>query len=475
MKDVFSKILPMVFLSASIIGCAGGPDEKRGQRSIDPVKWEGIWEGVIRAGGQELRIVFKINRTKTGSWEATMDSPDQGVKDIPVKNIKVEGMSIRIDIPAIGARYKGELNESELMIKGIWQQAGGDYPVDLQPVKEVTVIERPQDPHPPYPYISRDIRFKNEEDGITLAGTLTIPEFVGRHPAVVLVSGSGAQNRNEEIMNHRPFLVLADHLTRNGITVFRYDDRGAGESEGDTKTATSADLAGDAWAAVKFLMSQPEVDDSAVGLVGHSEGGLIAAMLAAEHRQIAFLVLLASPGLPGYELLLKQSAAILKASGASESRITQVQEVNRRIYDIILGEPDNEIAAEELRSFMKSIGMKKEQADAQISQLLSPWYRFFLSYDPIPTFKRVKCPVLALNGSLDVQVPADINLKAIEDALSLGGNERITIQRLPGLNHLFQHAESGLVEEYARIEETFAPEVMEIIVRWIKESVAGRS
>jgi len=425
---------------------------------------EGIWQGVLEAGGRSIRLVFRIERQGDG-WQAVLDSPDEGVSGIAVESVYLEGRDVRFELPMVAAVYEGEIDQEGGRIVGAWKQGGGSFAVTLKPAEAVEKVRRPQDPEPPYPYREEEVRFENARDGITLAGTLTLPQTGAPFAAAVLISGSGAQNRNEEVFNHRPFLVMADTLTRRGFAVLRYDDRGVGDSEGNAEAADSRDLAGDAWAAAAGLLEREDI--GAVGFIGHSEGGLIAPMAAVEHPEIAFVVLLAGSGLPGDELLALQSRTILAARGVGKAQIDVIDQANRRIYDVVKAEPDDAAAAEEIRSIMKSLGMQDSQIDAQIRGLLAPWMRFFLSYDPRPTLRELRCPVLALNGSLDVQVPPEENLGAIREALQEGGNPNFRVQRLEGLNHLFQHAESGQVEEYARIEETFAPEALELIAVWL--------
>ena len=437
--------------------------------SIDPKVLTGIWQGVIKAGGQELRLVFHFAQ-EGDMWTATGDSPDQGAAGIPVESVEVEGFNISVDVPVAAAKYEGEYDPAKSIIKGKWHQGGGAYAVDLERIEKVEVVVRPQDPVPPFPYDESEVTFPNDKAGITLAGTLTLPRQGGPFPAVILVTGSGAQNRNEEVMNHRPFLVLADHLTRQGIAVLRYDDRGVGGSGGDPVMATSKDFAGDAFAAFTFLAKQPGIDAARTGIVGHSEGGVIAPMIAAAHPEVGFIVLLAGPGFIGSELLLQQSAAILRASGATEDQINKARKANRSVYEIVANEPDDAKAAEEIGKILTGLGIPEDNIAAQISPLLTPWYRYFIGYDPAEDLRNTTCPVLAITGSLDVQVPADENLTAIEQALKEGGNDSVVTKKLEGLNHLFQHATTGLVQEYAQIEETFAPEALQIVSDWIVET-----
>ncbi len=443
---------------------------KQNIESIDPAILTGIWQGVIKAGGLEVRLVFHFAR-EGEKWTATVDSPDQGANGIPVESVAVEGLNIRVNIPAVAGEYEGEYKPSDSVFIGKWRQGGGVYAVDLERIEKVETVTRPQDPIPPFPYDEKEVTFLNDEAGITLAGTLTMPRTNGPFPAVILITGSGAQNRNEEIMNHRPFLVLADHLTRQGIAVLRYDDRGVGGSGGDPISATSVDFAGDAYAAYTFLASQPGIDPARTGIIGHSEGGIIAPMIAAAHPEVGFIVLLAGPGIVGRELLLMQSAAILLASGASQDQIENAKEINRSIYEIIVKEPGDKKAEEAISKILSAAGIPKDQLGGHIGPLLSPWFRFFLSYNPAEDLRNTRCPVLAITGSLDLQVPADVNLAAIEQALREGGNKKGATVKLEGLNHLFQHAKTGLVDEYPRIEETFAPEALRTVSDWILKTM----
>ena len=368
---------------------------------------------------------------------------------------------------------RGDLAGQRALIHAEREAVGGEGHALEQPRPGDLPLPLPQDPEPPYPYRIEEVRFENPDAGISLSGALTLPREGDPFPAAVLISGSGSQDRNQQIFNHRPFLVIADFLTRRGFAVLRFDDRGVGGSEGDPRVATSEDFAGDAWAAFQFLLRRPDIDHAAIGFIGHSEGGIIAPLVAAEHPEAAFLVLLAGPGIPGDELISSQSRAILRASGIAEQQIAVIDERDRRIRDIAKNEPDDEKAAEAIRAILESLGMEDSQIQNTLGNLLSPWYRFFLGYDPSPALRQVACPVLALNGSLDLQVPADENLAAIEKALREGGNPDVTARKLDGLNHLFQHAEMGLPAEYPRIEETFAPEALELIAQWMARVLAG--
>ena len=341
--------------------------------------------------------------------------------------------------------------------------------------------KKPQEPIKPFPYLSKDIFFKNKTAGIKLAGTLTMPSEGSNFPAVVLISGSGPQDRDEALLGHKPFLVLSDHLTRQGIAVLRFDDRGTAQSEGNFNTATSADFKTDVAAAVDFLKTQKEIGN--IGLIGHSEGGIIAPMLAAESKDVKFIVLMAGTGIRGDELLLRQSELIGRASGIKEEELETARAFNQGAYDIVVKSISQEKVKAELKEYLEASvaknpelatanGLKEEVFVNQVlGQLTSPWMMYFLKHDPAKVLGKVDCPVLAIIGEKDLQVPAEVNLDAIEAALKEGGNKQFTVKELPGLNHLFQEAETGSPSEYAQIEQTIAPQAMEIMSEWILERV----
>jgi len=339
---------------------------------------------------------------------------------------------------------------------------------------------RPQEPVRPYPYHEEEVFFENREDGVTLAGTLTLPNTDGVFSAVVLISGSGAQNRDGEILGHKPFLVLADHLTRNGIAVLRFDDRGTAASTGNFQTATTFNHSKDAEAGVKYLQARKEIDKKKIGLIGHSEGGIIAPMIAARSKDVAFIVLLAGSGIRGDRLLLLQTDLIAQASGFSEEYRKLVKVMNEKTYAIVLSSVDTAQTKIVLTDYWRQnvtniLSTRKTQEEygekfvrITVDRITSSWAQYFVKYDPAPALEKVKCPVLALNGEKDLQVPAQINLEAIRAALAKGGNKKVTTKAFAGLNHLFQECTTGLPAEYASIEQTFSPVVLDEISAWIK-------
>lgn len=429
--------------------------------------FEGTWLGTLTADGESTRMVFNLSRGPDRAYAGTMDLPDQGLIGQPIDEVTVDGSHVVLALTAVQASYTGTMSADGLSLEGTVAVPGTLYPLRVEKQPGPLDYRRPQDPVPPFPYRSRDVTFVNSEAGVTLAGTLTWPEGPGPFKTVVLISGSGAQNRNSELANHRPFLVLSDALTRAGIATLRYDDRGFAASTGDHAAATSVDFAGDARAAVQFLRQQSDFPVAAVGLVGHSEGGLIAPMAADGNADVGFLVLLAAPSIPGDQLLLSQARAIGAANGVPPSEIEATEQLSRRLYACFFETPEPRALEAKLRTVLGAEGIDGEDQDALIARLIVPWMRFYVTYDPMPVLRRTSIPLLALNGSLDLQVLAELNLPPIEEALAEAGNSRTTVQKLDGLNHLFQHAGDGSPTEYVKLPETLAAEVLTLVVNWI--------
>jgi hypothetical protein len=447
------------------------------QDQINTKSVVGSWLGKLDVSSVTLRIIFNLSLIEKDSIVATLDSPDQGARNIKIGPVTLEGEEISIKAPLLLAEFKGTVKNDTLM-EGTFKQAGRTTPLNLVKLKKAFALNRPQEPKSPFPYLSEDVKFDNEKAGIKLAGTLTIPVGDGPFPAVILITGSGSQNRNEELMGHKPFWVIADHLSRNGIAVLRYDDRGVGQSQGSPLNATSDDFATDAEAAFLYLRTRKEIGPESIGLAGHSEGGLIAPIVAVSDPRIAFIIALAGPGVTGEQIIHKQNYDISSISGAEEKQIKEGISINRKLFAILKKEADNNKAADQMTATYRKILTKKktspediDKAIKQFNSSLNPvsynWFRFFISTDPEVFWKKVKCPVLALNGEKDLQVAADINLPAIEKALKSGGNKAVTTIKLPELNHLFQHCKTGLPAEYGEIEETFSPEVLKIMADWI--------
>jgi pimeloyl-ACP methyl ester carboxylesterase len=439
----------------------------------------GSWQGTLLVPGTSLKVVFNFKERAEGGYTATLDSPDQGAFGIPADSVTVEDTLIHVFIWSIAGIFNGSHFAAADSITGTWSQGGMQFPLVLKySGKETERPKRPQEPKKPYPYKDEEVSFSNPEAGITLAGTLTVPPSDGPFPAVVLITGSGPQDRDEALLGHKPFLVLSDYLTRQGIAVLRYDDRGIGKSTGKFGGATSVDFASDARAAVAYLKSRKEVQAEKIGLIGHSEGGIIAPMVAAESNDVAFIVMMAGTGVPGDELILKQAELITGAMGKSEKEVQQQQDLNRKIYDLVESGKDSATVAAELRTLLLSAADSTARKDtqvtnatinAQIAQVTSPWFKYFLAYDPRPTLKKVRCPVLVINGEKDLQVPPKQNLPEIEAALREGENSDFTIREIPGLNHLFQSATKGTPDEYGKIEETISPTALKLMGDWILE------
>ncbi len=437
----------------------------------------GQWNGALKVQGMQLRIVFNISGSDKG-YSATMDSPDQGAKGIPVTTTTFTDSKLKLEIPNMRIEYNGELKES--VITGTFKQNGMEFPMNLSKEKiEKQIVKRSQNPVQPYPYYSEEVTFPNGKAGITLAGTLTMPGKEGKYPAVILITGSGPQNRDEELMGHKPFLVLSDYLTRQGIAVLRYDDRGVGQSKGDFKTATTVDFASDVESAIAYLKTRAEILPKKIGLVGHSEGGIIAPMVASQSKGVNFIVLLAGTGIRGDKLLLLQQEFIAKAAGVPATEIQKSREINSKVFEIVVKSVNADTLKADLRRFLaktmksspdytKPKGMTDgDFISLQVNQITSPWMLYFIKYDPAIALEKVKCPVLAINGEKDLQVPSKVNLPAIEKALKKGGNNQVTTKEFPGLNHLFQECKTGSPTEYAEIDQTFSPVAMDFIAKWI--------
>ena len=434
----------------------------------------GTWYGVIDVQGLQLNLVFNIAKSES-IFTATMDSPDQGVKGVPML-ASFENPNLKLNITAAQIEYNGALNASNEII-GFFTQAGTPFPMNLS--REKKRLKKPQEPTPPFSYYSEEVKFKNHKDNITLAGTLTLPNKDSQFPVVVLISGSGPQNRDSEILGHKTFLVIADYLTRKGIGVLRFDDRGVAESEGDRAVATSKDFAEDVRAAVGYLKTRKDINPKKIGLIGHSEGGIIAPLVAAGSKDISFIVLLAGTGMPGDALLLEQSYLVGKSMGLSETVLEEAKKLNEQIYSLVKNEKNTAEAKKQITEILitefgkspEAKNMTPEQQQAavagEVANISSPWFHYFLTYDPAVSLKNVKCPVLVLNGEKDIQVSSKTNTTAIKNTLEKSGNKKVTVIEYPNLNHLFQQCTTCTIGEYGTLEETFSPLVLQQISDWI--------
>ncbi len=443
---------------------------------------EGIWQGTLQG---MLRLVVHVERGPAGNLTGTMDSPDQGAMGLAIDTLVVTDDSLRIEMPLIRGSFAGARSADGDSIVGAWRQGGMSLPLTLRRVEKVIGLRRPQEPQRPYPYDTVAVAFPNPRArDVVLAGTLTLPRGQGPFPCALLITGSGPEDRDEAVFGHRPFLVLADHLTRQGIAVLRVDDRGVGASSGQFRGATSEDFASDGLAGVEFLRTRGEIRRDRIGLIGHSEGGLIAPMVAARSPGVAFVVLMAGPGIPGDSTLLLQNVALRRSLGVGEESIAREIVVNRRIYALLrqgdslgVGQAAGELVRLQLAGLpeaeRRAVGDPDSAAASAIRRLFSPWMRFFLAYDPRPALRKLRCPVLAINGEKDLQVLPKENLAAIESALEAGGNRAFTVKELAGLNHLFQTCRLCTVQEYIQLEETLAPAALEEMSRWILAHVTA--
>jgi pimeloyl-ACP methyl ester carboxylesterase len=463
----------------TVVGNLASPEPTVAFQDVPEPDIVGTWQGVLEAAG--LRLVFHVESAEGGGFSGTMDSPDQGDAGIPATSVTFADGTLRFEVQNLGMTYQATLSEDGATLEGTFTQGAARLPLTLTRAAEgeSSQPDRPQHPEPPFPYGTEEVRFESLAAGVTLAGTLTTPPGEGPFPGAVLVSGSGPQDRDESLMGHRPFLVLADHLTRSGIAVLRYDDRGVGESTGDFASATSVDFASDALAAVHFLRERPNIGP--VGIVGHSEGGLVGPVAAVRDDAVAYVVMMAGPGLTGAEIIDLQSELISRAQGIPEEIIQLNRRTQQRLFEVVASDPDTASAAPKLRAVLEasleelpedlrtqaSQASNPQAIEAQVRQMNSPWIRHFLSYDPRPTLEQVTVPVLAINGEKDLQVPAEINLTEIAAALERGGNPDATALMLPGLNHLFQEADTGSPSEYAQIPETMNPAALDAVSSWI--------
>ena len=445
----------------------------------------GHWQGSLKPTPViELRLALEITDASAEKPVGALISIDQGNARIPLTTLTERDGVVHLEAQSIGGAFDGKLNGDGSEIAGEWKQGGGSSVLVFKRLVKAMSINRPQDPIRPYPYAEEEVVVQNKAAGVTLAGTLTLPAGAGPFPAVVLITGSGPQDRDEALMGHRPFLVLADHLTRQGIAVLRCDDRGFGKSTGSFAKATDSDFVDDTLATVAYLRTRKEIDPRRIGLVGHSEGGIVAPKAAVKSPEVAFIVLLAGVGVPMEDLLLRQARDISLAVGMGEEAITKNAATQRELFQVLHAEKDPAKAENAVRKILrekaaamtdeqrKALGISDAMLDGQAKVMLSPWFRDLISYDPRPTLRAVKCPVLAINGERDLQVASKENLPAIRDTLEAAGNRRVKTVELAGLNHLFQTCQTGAPAEYGQIEETFNPAALKLVSDWIRETTA---
>jgi pimeloyl-ACP methyl ester carboxylesterase len=423
---------------------------------------EGTWQGTLNVGAVKLRLGLHVSKDAQGQLSSKLDSIDQSAMGIPVNVTTFVDNALHLDLPNLHATYDGKLSADGSQISGTFVQ-GAPLPLVFKRVEKVETLNRPQNPKPPYPYDAQDVAYETS-GGIKLAGTLTLPRGPGPFPAAIMITGSGPQDRDEALMGHKPFLVIADYLTRRGIAVLRLDDRGVGGSTGNSTRETLDDMAGDVVTGIGYLKGRKEIDAKHIGVIGHSEGGIVGPAAAVRSPDIAFVIMLAGTGVVGTDVLKLQGEAIIRASGGSEQKVAEEHAVQDMIFRILRSEKDDRAAVEKM---MAEGGGSDPAMRAQYTAVTSPEMRSFLFYDPADALHKLKVPLLALNGSRDLQVPPQQNLPAIATALAVAGNTDFTVSELPGLNHLFQKCNKCAVQEYGELEETFSPTALEIMGDWL--------
>ena len=432
----------------------------------------GEWNGVLSLGGQQLSLIFHFEKVGT-TYSGSLDSPDQKAFGIKADEVVYENGKLAVTILKIGLSYNGVLVDTT--ISGEFSQGYFKAPLQLSRRKvEKKVVVKPQEPKAPFPYLEEEIVFHHLSSNFELAGTLTLPKGEGVFPAILLISGSGPQDRNEEILGHKPFLIIADYFTKKGYAVLRYDDRGTAKSGGEFKGATSLDFASDATSALAYLKTRKDIDTTKIALTGHSEGAMLAAILAASDPSINAIIMLAGPGIPGDQLLLMQQELIATVNQVNPDEIKENTLINSSLFDLIKQSNDLESATISVEKKLKKIskalsksdleayGGKAEYVAQNLAAFVNPWMYFFLRYKPAIDLKKIKCNVLALNGSKDLQVPSKENLAALDVAINNPGKVKQIVE-LPNLNHLFQKCLTGNITEYGEIQETISPEVLEKI------------
>ena len=440
---------------------------------------EGAWLGVLDVGSLKLRLAVHVDRRPDGSLHATLDSLDQDLTGLAIDRITLTGSTVRFEATKLGATFEGKLDGDTIV--GTFTQRR-PFPLALSRVDKIEAPRRPQTPARPFPYREEEVAIsvaaaprdpKRAADKITLGGTLSLPPGAGPFPAVVFVTGSGSQDRDETMFGHKPFLVLSDALVRRGIATLRLDDRGVGSSGGGDEHLTTLDFVEDVRSELAWLAARPEIDKRAIGIVGHSEGALIAPIVASRDDRARFIVMLAGQGMPGDSISYAQQAVLARAAGASADRIHEDRAATERLYRRLRAARTDAEADAAITAFVESDPQQRQAREAQRRQLRSPWVRTWLALDPVPYLEKVRAPVLAISGDRDIQVTKD-NLPLIERALRRGKNRDAAVKLIPGVNHLFQHCTTGLPSEYGAIEQTFAPEALQLVIDWIATRTAAR-
>ncbi len=465
------KRLTLAICSMVLVGC--------GNCSSKVSSIVGDWSGVLDVGIEKLTLALHIQQNPDGALSATVDTLGKKINGSLIDLVTFDKGSLRFEIKEALTKFEGSLIKNESEISGQWTQAGQSFLLVFERgIISVEAPNRPQEPKLPLPYTAEHVSYSNPETGVTLSGTLTLPASKGPFPVVLLIAGSGRIDRDETVFGHKPFLVLADYLTRQGIAVLRFDKRGCGKSTGNYDQATTQDFSDDVLAGIAYIKSRKEVNSNQIGLVGHSEGGIIAPMVAAKSTDVAFIVLMAGTGVNGEKILYEQSALVQRAVGGTEDSINQCRKFQEQMFTLVKKESDPQIAAEQLqeiaKNYMATLPETQEKVTLEYLKSLAArvntkWFRYYLAYDPIIALKQVRVPVLALNGELDLQVSSQQNLPVITKVLEESGIKDFTTIELPKLNHFFQTCETGSIAEYAKIEETISPSVLNLITEWVLE------
>ena len=450
------------------------------------------WSGILNAGGQKIELRLHLKHNADNTYSASWDVPIQKAIGIPASKTSLSNNKLSVEIKMIGAGYEGTITDKGDKIEGTWNQSGMNFPLNFTPFQEgqaAAVATKPQTPKPPFNYEVNEFTYQGQDTKLTYGATITYPKDNTKHPLVILITGSGKQDRDESIFDHKPFAVLADYLTRKGFVVMRVDDRGAGKSTGNFNNSTTADFALDVEEHINYAKKLSMVDSNKIGLLGHSEGGLIAPMVAARNSSVAFIILMAGPAIPIIDLMALQNEKVLKSVGIAPAAIEAYLPLYRQIMKSVIAAKDKQDAIEQANTLTKDWFQKTDKAfvkgttnistEADINHyatsmaetLSTPWWKFFASYDPQPTLLKLQCPVLALNGTADIQVPANENLTAMESIFKKSGNSRVSIQIMEGMNHLFQKCTACTVAEYGQLETTMEPAVLELLGKWLVANV----
>ncbi len=432
---------------------------------------EGTWQGRLFVFSKDIRVVFHFKKDSVNGFSATMDSPDQASFGNKVEDVEKIGDSLHFDIPDNDGEYSGTYNKDSAAYYGYMKQRG--FKMSIKLIKgdaEDLLYKRSQKPVKPYPYYEEEVRVINRKDGDTLAGTFSRPQRKGKFPAVILITGSGAEDRDETLLAHKPFLILSDYLTRRGFAVLRCDDRGTAKSTGNFGSATAPDFATDAEAQLDYLKSRKDVDTKKIGLIGHSEGGTIAPMVAAKRNDVAFIVMMAGVAIDFFDNLFVQDSLYAVSEGETKEKVEKFLKQQKRLFEIISTSKDSSSAADEINNYLSGTKTSDAVIVRAIRQLCSPWLRWYVGFDPQINLRKLNCAVLAINGEKDIQVPAAINIAAVEKTLKASGNKNYKTEILPGLNHLFQQCKKCSVSEYVNIEETMNPTALAAIGDWMAKN-----